>query len=96
LWVTGPEYVRWYFKVSHLYMIPLLPGDSPKPAELEVLVEEKAEREGGRYADPVLANSELGLTTCVFINIEKWGFIGRFLCQDYCAICMYVCIYLCI
>ncbi|PNX92794.1 serine/threonine-protein phosphatase [Trifolium pratense] len=39
-------YIRWYFKISHPYMVPLPPGDPPMPCEQEVILEEEAEAEG--------------------------------------------------
>ncbi|CAJ2666283.1 unnamed protein product [Trifolium pratense] len=39
-------YIRWYFKISHPYMVPLPPGDPPMSCEQEVILEEEAEAEG--------------------------------------------------
>ncbi|MCI47528.1 hypothetical protein A2U01_0068770, partial [Trifolium medium] len=45
-WDAAPGYMRWYFRISHSYMLPLPPGDPPRPCEVEALVEEEAEAEG--------------------------------------------------
>ncbi|CAJ2639984.1 unnamed protein product [Trifolium pratense] len=41
-WNVAPGYMRWYFRISHPYMIPLPPGDPPRPFEMEALIEEDA------------------------------------------------------
>ncbi|MCI37661.1 putative IMP dehydrogenase/GMP reductase, partial [Trifolium medium] len=30
-WYAAPGYMRWYFGISHPYMMPLPPGDPPRP-----------------------------------------------------------------
>ncbi|MCI19381.1 hypothetical protein A2U01_0040537, partial [Trifolium medium] len=30
-WDAAPGYTRWYFRISHLYMMPLPLGDPPRP-----------------------------------------------------------------
>ncbi|MCI82137.1 hypothetical protein A2U01_0103411, partial [Trifolium medium] len=45
--------------ILHLYIIPLLLGDPSRPAEMESLVEEQAEREGSMAADLAVTNSEV-------------------------------------
>ncbi|MCH80172.1 serine/threonine-protein phosphatase 7 long form-like protein [Trifolium medium] len=32
-WDVAPEYMRWYFRMSHPYMTPLPAGDPPRPCE---------------------------------------------------------------
>lgn len=34
------RYIKWFFRVSHSYMVHAAPRDPPKPAYLEILEEE--------------------------------------------------------
>ncbi|MCI40778.1 hypothetical protein A2U01_0062011, partial [Trifolium medium] len=45
-WDTAPGYMRWYFRISHPYMMPLPQGDPPRPCEHEAIIEEEAQTEG--------------------------------------------------
>ncbi|MCI23684.1 putative IMP dehydrogenase/GMP reductase, partial [Trifolium medium] len=45
-WYATPDYLRWYFQISHPYIRPLPPGDPPRPCEHEALIEEEAQSEG--------------------------------------------------
>ncbi|MCI46571.1 hypothetical protein A2U01_0067812, partial [Trifolium medium] len=45
-WYAAPDYIRWYFQISHPYMRPLQPGEPPRYCEQEALIEEEAEMEG--------------------------------------------------
>ncbi|CAJ2664788.1 unnamed protein product [Trifolium pratense] len=39
-------YMRWYFRISHPYTIPLPPGHPPRQCEAEAIIEEEGEAEG--------------------------------------------------
>ncbi|GAU21725.1 hypothetical protein TSUD_328500 [Trifolium subterraneum] len=43
LWLMTPNYMTWYMKISHSYLEPLPAGDLPRPAELDVIIDEEAE-----------------------------------------------------
>ncbi|MCI54587.1 hypothetical protein A2U01_0075837, partial [Trifolium medium] len=38
--------MRWYFRISHPYMLPLPPGDPSRPCEAEAIIEDEAEADG--------------------------------------------------
>jgi hypothetical protein len=50
LWLTAPNYMTWYKKISHSNLEPLPQGDSPRPVELDVIIHDKAQAEGQRMA----------------------------------------------
>ncbi|WJX83874.1 hypothetical protein P8452_66500 [Trifolium repens] len=41
-WYTAAGYMRWYFRISHPYMMPLPQGDLPRPCERDAIMEEQA------------------------------------------------------
>ncbi|MCI17188.1 hypothetical protein A2U01_0038335 [Trifolium medium] len=49
-----PWYMRWYFRISHPYMRPILLGGPSRPCEHETLMEEEVEREDPIAADLVV------------------------------------------
>ncbi|MCH89982.1 hypothetical protein A2U01_0010888 [Trifolium medium] len=51
--------MRWYFRISHPYLIPLPQGDPQRSCEMEALVEEDSEKEKSIVADLVVANSRI-------------------------------------
>ncbi|MCH82822.1 hypothetical protein A2U01_0003634, partial [Trifolium medium] len=54
-------------------MISLPPGDPPKPAEIEALVEEEAEREGLMAVDLAVANNEIRQLASLLLKIYYEG-----------------------
>lgn len=40
-WSYVDEYIRWFFRVSHSYMVQYAPGDPSRPAHQEILEEEQ-------------------------------------------------------
>jgi hypothetical protein len=48
LWLTAPNYMTWYIKISHLYNEELLVGNLPRLARLDGIVHEAVEVEGDR------------------------------------------------
>ncbi|GAU46195.1 hypothetical protein TSUD_93820 [Trifolium subterraneum] len=57
--VHTPGYVRWYFQISHPYMISLPPGDPPRSCEMEAFIEEDVEREVPIVSDLANSNSQI-------------------------------------
>jgi hypothetical protein len=41
-WYVAPNYMQWYFRISHPYRLPLPQGDPPRPCEREASIEEEA------------------------------------------------------
>jgi hypothetical protein len=49
-WLTAPNYMTWYMKISHPYLEPLPQGDPPRPADLDAIIHDEAQAEGQRMA----------------------------------------------
>ena len=49
-WLTAPNYMTWYMKISHPYLEPLPAGDPPRPAELDANINDEAQDDGQRMA----------------------------------------------
>ncbi|MCI29021.1 hypothetical protein A2U01_0050225, partial [Trifolium medium] len=45
-WDATLGYMRWYFRISHLYIMPLPLGDPPRPCEYEAIIEEEVGAKG--------------------------------------------------
>jgi hypothetical protein len=43
-----PNYMMWYMKISLPYLEPLPPGDPPRPAEVDAIINEEVEANGQR------------------------------------------------
>jgi hypothetical protein len=50
LWLTAPDYMMWYMKISHLYLEPLPEEDPPRPTEFDAIIHDEAQAEGQRMA----------------------------------------------
>ncbi|MCH80404.1 serine/threonine-protein phosphatase 7 long form-like protein, partial [Trifolium medium] len=48
-WLTTQDYMTWYMKISHLYIITLPPENPPRPTELDAIVQQEASTEAREH-----------------------------------------------
>lgn len=72
-WSYVDGYIRWFFRVSHLYMVQAPPRDSPKPTHQEILEETQAQLDHVECVLPIFRR----IVEIARADIDKGIFLDR-------------------